>query len=251
MSARQPRKRASLKKFERLYLVAEPFLPPLHKIVRRYLLELAAEHSARPAILDVGGRKSHCTIGVDADITISDLPRETALENSLNLGINEHIRESILTRRSNVRNILYDDMTRSLLPTETFDAVVAVEVLEHVEDDESFVREVHRVLKPGGTFLMTTPNGDFVRNTNPDHKRHYTGSHLRARLGTSFAQFDVAYAIRAGRWRDFGLRSWSGGHPLRTALSMAGNVVNGWQSARVGRGESIGTRHLIAVARKS
>jgi SAM-dependent methyltransferase len=239
-----------MKKFERLYLIAELLLPPLHKIVRRYLLEFAAGHPARPAILDVGGRKSHCTIGVDADITISDLPRETALEKSLNLGINEHIRESILTRRSNVREILYDDMTHSLLQTETFDVVVAVEVLEHVQDDEAFVKEAHRVLKPGGTFIMTTPNGDFVRNTNPDHKRHYTRSHLRRRLGTCFAQIDVGYAIRAGAWRDLGLKSWSGRHPLRTALSMVGNVVNTWQSARVGRGESVGTRHLIAVARK-
>jgi hypothetical protein len=32
---------------------------------------------------------------------------------------------------------------------------------------------------------------------------------------------------------------------------MLGNVVNTWQSTRVGAGEAVGTRHLIAEARKS
>ena len=140
----------------------------------------------------------------------------------------------------------------SLLPPhESFDHVCAFEVLEHVEDDAAFVRNAHRVLRTGGVFLMTTPNGDFVPNTNPDHKRHYTRRALEARLAELFPGVRVAYAIRAGRWRSLGLKSWSPRHPLRTALSMTGNVVNTWQSARVGPDEAAGTRHLVAEARKT
>ena len=40
----------------------------------------------------------------------------------------------------------------------SFDGVVSVDVIEHVEDDEGFVRESIRVLKPGGTLFFTTPN---------------------------------------------------------------------------------------------
>ncbi len=237
--------------FESAYLCAEPFLPPLYKLVRRRLRALAAGFGRVPAILDVGGRKSHYTIDVPAEITISDLPRESAIQKQLHLGIDDPIREQILERRSNVRQILYDDMTRSALPDESFDLVVAVEVLEHVEDDGAFVRQSHRLLRPGGVFLMTTPNGDFVPNTNPDHKRHYTRRQLVERLSASFPEVRVAYAIRAGRWRNLGLKSWSPRHPLRTALSMTGNVVNTWQSVRVGPEEATGTRHLVAEARKS
>lgn len=40
----------------------------------------------------------------------------------------------------------------------SFDIVVAVEVVEHVEDQFRFVRELHRVTRPGGRALVTTPN---------------------------------------------------------------------------------------------
>jgi SAM-dependent methyltransferase len=188
---------------------------------------------------------------VPAEVTISDLPRESAIQKQLHLGIDDPIRAQTLARRSNVRRVLYDDMTRSALADASFDLVVAVEVLEHVEEDAAFVRHAHRLLKPGGVFLMTTPNGDFVPNTNPDHKRHYTRRQLLERVGAFFPEVRVTYAIRAGRWRNLGLKSWSPRHPVRTALSMTGNVVNTWQSSRVGPEEATGTRHLVAEARKS
>ena len=40
----------------------------------------------------------------------------------------------------------------------TFDRIIASEVLEHVADDEQALREVHRVLKPGGTVAATVPS---------------------------------------------------------------------------------------------
>jgi SAM-dependent methyltransferase len=41
---------------------------------------------------------------------------------------------------------------------DAFDAVVAVEVIEHVEDQFAFLRELARVAKPGGMVIVTTPN---------------------------------------------------------------------------------------------
>ncbi len=39
-----------------------------------------------------------------------------------------------------------------------FDVVVLAWVLEHLEDPEAVFREIHRVLKPGGTVIFLTPN---------------------------------------------------------------------------------------------
>jgi SAM-dependent methyltransferase len=240
-----------MKRFEIGYLCLEPFMPPLIKIVRRRLIHIAKSSSTRAEILDVGGRKSHQTINVQAAITVSDLPRETVLQKTLQLGLTEDIVRQTYERRGNIRTIVFDDMTRSSLPDEAFDCVVATEVLEHVEEDDLFVEQVHRVLKTGGTFLMTTPNGDSVRNTNPDHKRHYTREQLSSLLKSVFEQVEVEYAIKAGLSRKLGLKSWSTRKPLQTALSMAGNFVNTIQSARSSlRNQAHGTRHLIATARK-
>jgi SAM-dependent methyltransferase len=240
-----------MKTFEFIYLCAEPFLPPLYRKVRGRLLKIAKSNPDDPDILDVGGRKSHYTVGVPAKITIIDLPRESEIQKDLNLGINRQIIESTRMRRTNVREMLLDDMTKSSLPSSKFDCVVAVEVLEHVEEDARFVSEVHRVLEPGGVFLMTTPNGDSVKNTNPDHKRHYTREQLYSLLQSYFEVVDVEYAIQGGRFRTVGLRGWSLAHPVRSVLSMAANVINSIQSSRGDlKHQPRGTRHLIATARK-
>lgn len=43
-------------------------------------------------------------------------------------------------------------------PDATFDVVTATEVIEHLEDFRRVVREIHRVLKPGGVCILSTPN---------------------------------------------------------------------------------------------
>ena len=43
-------------------------------------------------------------------------------------------------------------------PDASFDAVVSIEVIEHVEDHLAFLREIARVAKPGAIVVVTTPN---------------------------------------------------------------------------------------------
>ncbi len=241
-----------MKIYEMGRLLAEPVLPPLYKQVRARLREIIKKSSGSPLILDVGGRKSPYTIGLPAQITVIDLPRSSDVQEELNLGINDSIVKQARQRRSNIKDVIFGDMTCSDLPDQSFDYVVSVEVIEHVEADDRFVSEISRVLKPGGIFLLTTPNGDWVENKNPDHKRHYKKGELNALLNKYFDEVTVEYAIAGGYYRKLGLRSWSLNHPIKTASSIFGNVVNSIQSAN---GElkhrAEGTHHLIAVARKT
>jgi SAM-dependent methyltransferase len=48
-------------------------------------------------------------------------------------------------------------------PTARFDTVAAINFLEHIEDDDVFVAEMARVLKPGGDFLFMAPKGEHGR----------------------------------------------------------------------------------------
>jgi SAM-dependent methyltransferase len=51
------------------------------------------------------------------------------------------------------------DFTRPLPWSDgLFDAVLSVEGIEHLENRHAYLREIARVLKPGGTLVLTTPN---------------------------------------------------------------------------------------------
>lgn len=56
------------------------------------------------------------------------------------------------------QNIINCPAERLDFPDNTFDIVFAHEVLEHVQDDKKAVSEAIRVLKPGGKFIVFTPN---------------------------------------------------------------------------------------------
>lgn len=51
-------------------------------------------------------------------------------------------------------------------PSEHFDVVIVNEVLEHIADEDAALREIHRVLKPGGKFLLFCPNRLFPFETH-------------------------------------------------------------------------------------
>ena len=95
------------------------------------------------------------------------------------------------------------------LDSETFDVVVAGELLEHVRFPRALVAEVRRVLRPGGVFVGSVPNAfrvqnrlRFVRGLQPDkdptHLHMFTPADIRALL----ADFKgVRIAIVGGRYR--------------------------------------------------
>lgn len=67
---------------------------------------------------------------------------------------------------------------------ESFDYVVSFQVIEHIKCDREFVREVHRVLKKGGKFIVSTPNRPMSLTRNPWHVREYTADEFGALLST-------------------------------------------------------------------
>ena len=46
----------------------------------------------------------------------------------------------------------------------TYDVAIATEVIEHLENPRQVTRELYRVLKPGGTVILTTPNNESWRS---------------------------------------------------------------------------------------
>jgi ubiquinone/menaquinone biosynthesis C-methylase UbiE len=75
-----------------------------------------------------------------------------------------------------------------------FDLVVSFETIEHLPDVEAYLDEMVRILRPGGTFLVSTPDRriasvmDFFlrRPANKYHVREYTEHELLNLLSTRF-----------------------------------------------------------------
>lgn len=77
------------------------------------------------------------------------------------------------------------------LPDNTFDFIVTFQVIEHIENDDLFIKEAHRVLKPGGKLLLTTVNKTFSLTRNPWHVREYYADGLKTLIGRYFPTVDT------------------------------------------------------------
>lgn len=73
------------------------------------------------------------------------------------------------------------DIQQMPLPDAQFDTVFSAEVLEHVPDPNQALREVYRVLKPGGKLVMSIPHLMYLHNEPNDFYR-YTKYGLRVLL---------------------------------------------------------------------
>ena len=73
----------------------------------------------------------------------------------------------------------------------SFDSVISFQVIEHIEADHLYLKEINRVLKPGGTAWITTPNRPLSLSRNPWHIREYTAKELTNIAKEYFAHVEM------------------------------------------------------------
>ncbi|WP_426561635.1 class I SAM-dependent methyltransferase [Angustibacter sp. McL0619] len=109
--------------------------------------------------------------------------------------------------RGTDRNVLRGNVVRLPLAAGCVDAVVSLQVVEHIWTPLELVDEFHRVLRPGGLLALSTPNRlSFspglqrgARPTNPFHVREYDGEELLELVGTRFAETELLGVHRGPR----------------------------------------------------
>lgn len=74
---------------------------------------------------------------------------------------------------------------------DSFDTIVSFQVIEHIQDDAVFLKEIQRILKPGGTALISTPNIKMTLSRNPWHTREYTGDQLKKLASQFFSEVEM------------------------------------------------------------
>ena len=98
-------------------------------------------------------------------------------------------------------------------PDDSFDSVIASEILEHIPEDDAAITELIRVLKPGGTLAVTVPRwlpericwllSDAYHANEGGHVRIYRADELRAKLtggGLTFTHSHHAHGLHSPFW---------------------------------------------------
>ncbi len=74
------------------------------------------------------------------------------------------------------------DVRRLPFQTDSVDIVTAMDIIEHIDDDKAALREIARVLKPGGVLLATVPAFESLWSDHDvalHHHRRYTSHGFR------------------------------------------------------------------------
>ena len=164
-------------------------------------------------VLDMGcggGRHAFSLYKRGADVVALDLSFEDLVEvktmfTAIELEGQAPEGASAATVRGSAYDLPFED--------ESFDRVIAAEILEHLPEDERAMAELFRVLKPGGLLAVTVPRwlpekvnwalSDDYHEVEGGHVRIYKGSELRAKLekqGLDYQGEHHAHGLHAPYW---------------------------------------------------
>ncbi|MEO7993139.1 MAG: class I SAM-dependent methyltransferase [bacterium] len=86
------------------------------------------------------------------------------------------------------------DVGATGLPAATYAGIVAFEILEHLHEPLPLLREIHRLLAPGGIALVSTPNREAhtIAGENEFHHQEYSVTEFRSLLAEIFPGYQIA-----------------------------------------------------------
>ncbi len=166
-------------------------------------------------LLDIGcgfGRHSYEALRRGADVVSSDFAYGELLEvNDTISAMRQHdeLPDGVAALSCN------GDVTSLPFPDGAFDHVIASEVLEHIEHDVEALRELVRVLRPGGTLAATVPatlpericwrisDEYYAPKAEGGHVRIYARGELEDRLraaGLDVTEAHRAHALHSPYW---------------------------------------------------
>jgi SAM-dependent methyltransferase len=125
-------------------------------------------------------------------------------------------------------------------PQADHSAMVAMNVLEHIDDHVGALRSAHQLLRPGGAVVMFVPAFEFAMSDFDraiGHYRRYTKSTLRAAYEEAGLEIQVLHYVNAP-----GLLAWFLGMRLMRMTPRYGPTVRLWDSLVVPAARSLESR---------
>jgi SAM-dependent methyltransferase len=109
------------------------------------------------------------------------------------------------------------------VPDCQFDCVVSIDVLEHLRQDQPFLKELKRVLKPNGKAVVTVPNGDDKLLANRIKWKLGMTPEVYGHTRPGYTAVELSDAIRRS-----GLEPKASGGYSRFVTEMIELVINFW-----------------------
>ena len=126
---------------------------PIEVMSRRRAIATIGRHAADlRVVLEVG-----CSSGYFLTELANALPSSLVMGSDNVAGLLQR-----LAQRHPGLPLLQFDIVRAPLPDACVDAVIALNVLEHIEDDVTAVAQIRRILRPGGILYMEVPAGPML-----------------------------------------------------------------------------------------
>ncbi|MBS4726991.1 class I SAM-dependent methyltransferase [Mycobacterium sp. SM1] len=125
-------------------------------------------------------------------------------------------------------DVIHANLAEMPLPDGSVDAVVSLQVIEHLWDQARFLRECFRVLRPSGLLMVSTPNRITFspgRDTpiNPFHTRELNADELTALLaGVGFSPVSMSGIFHGPRLREMDSRHGGSIVDAQIARALAG-----------------------------
>ena len=149
--------------------------------------DMALKRRARNIITNTNPQKGESILDVGCgDGYYLHLLSNLGIQN-LKLTGTDFDKDGLKSAKRNLKNkkitlVWSDLMTKTPFRSNSFDKIVMSEVAEHLPDDVKCLKEVYRILKPGGTLCLSVPNANYPLLWDPVNKvlEFLTGRHIKS-----------------------------------------------------------------------
>jgi SAM-dependent methyltransferase len=140
------------------------------KLLKSFLFSIPS--SAKSLALDVG-------CGVGSNLKVLDSAGIPAI------GLDRSLHALSLVKRRARLALINGDLNQLPIHSKSVGLIIAMDILEHLEDDVNGIGEFHRVLKDKGTLILTVPAFLFlwgIQDRVTGHRRRYSRQEIVKKL---------------------------------------------------------------------
>ena len=184
------------------------WLPPWTHFEHQCRYDFAAKYVAGKNVVDCASGSGFSSF-LFASSGATKVIAVDASEDAVKLARSEYMRDNL--------EFIHGDATSLPIHDGWADVFISLETIEHVNDENGYISEIARVLKPEGLLLCSTPNRDICNPGtlksdlpwNPHHVREYSREEFFGLFAKDFVIEETLGQNPVALWRVFSVRQFS------------------------------------------